>query len=128
MLENALGERAPPVITRTEGVLVEALPVFVNSKVSPFLLQLRDESEASSGLREQQLQLSPAGDALILEAAMDLRETPGDTLFVNSKISPVLVALRVQSEDREGLVGRAPPIEGPDSFVVEARGVADDEV
>jgi len=124
MLENALDERAPPVVTRTEGVLVEATPVFVNSKVSPFLLQLREESEATSGLREQQLQISPAGDALILEAA--LADTPGDAVFLNSKISPVLVELRLQSE--EGLIGRGPPLEGHNSFIVEARGAAGEEV
>ena len=121
MLAERLEERAPPVFTRLQSVLVEAAPVFTNSKVSEVLLQLRLDSEASGGAREQELQLRDPGDAVVVEAAPahPADAPPAGAHFTNSKESEALRVLRLQSL-REDLTGRRPPLVLQDAIVVEA--------
>ena len=115
MLAGRLDERAPPTVTRLQSVLVEAPPVFTNSKLSDALIELRLESEASGGAQEQELQLRDPGDAVVVEA------TPADSPaaeFSNSKESEALRVLRLQS--LQELAGRSPPEIVGDAVVVEA--------
>ena len=119
MLAGQLEERAPPTVTRLQSVLVEAPPVFINSKLSDALVELRLESEASGGAQQQELQLRDPGDAVVLEA------TPADSSagapaaeFSNSKESEALRVLRLQS--LQELAGRSPPEIVGDAVIVEA--------
>jgi len=120
MLSQRLDERVVPIVTRTNAVLVEAAPpLFINSKLSPLLTELRLESEATGGLRE--LQLRDPGDAVVVDASVDGEPGEETSPFVNSKVSPALHALRRESLRRGALAGRAPESkEGPDSLIVEA--------
>jgi len=97
MLEQRLDNREPPVVTKTEAVLIEAAKI-------PDELQ----SEAPFGVSFSR---GPQSGAT--------RDGPG---FVNSKESPELAINRKQSLLEEPLGGRSPPQEGPDSFIVEAAG------
>jgi len=97
MLEQRLDNREPPVVTKTEAVLIEAAKI-------PDELQ----SEAPLGVSFSR---GPQSGAT--------RDGPG---FINDKESQELKDLREQSLLEEPLGGRSPPQEGPDSFIVEAAG------
>jgi len=97
MLEQRLDNREPPVVTKTEAVLIEAAKI-------PDELQ----SEAPFGVSFSR---GPQSGAT--------RDGPG---FINDKESQELKDLREQSLLEEPLGGRSPPKEGPDSFIVEAAG------
>ncbi|XP_037079964.1 uncharacterized protein LOC119100884 [Pollicipes pollicipes] len=120
MLAQQQDTRAPSILTKTDAVLTNALPVFVNSKVSAALIDLRLESEAAGDVR-QELQLRDPGDAIVVEAAPEPTAEDGSRtpVFVNSKESSALRVFRVQSL-RDGLTGRAPPLVGPEEIIVEA--------
>ena len=117
-----LDERASLTVTRLQSVLVEAAAGFSNSKVSDALLELRLESEATGGSREQELQLRDPGDAVVVEAAtVSPADSPADSPaaeFVNAKESETLRVLRLQS--LQDLTGRRPPQIVGDAVIVEA--------
>jgi len=102
MLEQRLDNREPPVVTKTEAVLIEAakIPDELQSE-APFGVSF-SRGPQSGATRDGQQQQAVA--------------------FMNIKESQELKEQRKQSLLEEPLGGRSPPQEGPDSFIVEAAG------
>ncbi|XP_037083067.1 uncharacterized protein LOC119103585 [Pollicipes pollicipes] len=107
MLEQRLDSREPPVVTKTEAVLIEALPEGDISKPSTSVEFRPGGGDTGNKIDENQ--------------PSDVTRQEGP--FVNSKESTLLPVIRKESLLNEPLGARNPPIIGVEEIIVEASDV-----